>query len=117
MLTISSEAVNQVKSVLGHNGIDLTTNKAVIYTALRVGVQGGGCSGYQYKMDVIRDEDIQPEWSVEEHDGLKVYIDPISAMYLEGVVIDFVTDELGNAGFKFTNPNATRHCGCGKSFS
>jgi iron-sulfur cluster assembly accessory protein len=81
---------------------------------IRVGVVGGGCSGFQYSMDfenAERDGD-----AVFEQDGVKLYVDPMSSMYLQGVTIDYVVG-LQGAGFKFNNPNARNTCGCGQSFS
>jgi iron-sulfur cluster assembly accessory protein len=81
---------------------------------IRVGVVGGGCSGFQYSMDFenqARDGDV-----VIDHSGVKLFIDPMSSMYLQGVTIDYVQG-LQGAGFKFTNPNAKNTCGCGSSFS
>ena len=81
---------------------------------LRVSVEGGGCSGFQYKFgfDVARcDGDL-----AIERDGVTVLIDAVSAPFLEGAAIDFVDDLMGQS-FKITNPNATASCGCGTSFS
>jgi iron-sulfur cluster assembly accessory protein len=82
--------------------------------ALRIAVGGGGCSGYEYELDFA--EDMRPGDIVAECDGLRVLIDEQSALYLQGTVIDYV-DTFGEAGFKFTNPNAQKTCGCGTSFS
>lgn len=81
---------------------------------LRVSVVGGGCSGYQYNLDFEKESrmgDLELDFS-----GVKIFIDPISAGYLKGTVIDFVSG-LQGTGFKFHNPNAKRTCGCGSSFS
>ncbi len=81
---------------------------------LRVSVEGGGCSGFQYKFgfDIVQaDDDF-----VIERDDVKVLIDAISAPFLEGAAIDFIDDLMGQS-FKITNPNATASCGCGTSFS
>lgn len=83
-------------------------------TMLRVSVEGGGCSGFQYKFDLvdsIADDDI-----AVERGAAKVLIDPVSIEYLNGAEIDFVDDLIG-AAFKIQNPNATASCGCGTSFS
>ncbi|MGE0024209.1 MAG: iron-sulfur cluster insertion protein ErpA [Hyphomicrobium sp.] len=83
-------------------------------TLLRVSVEGGGCSGFQYKFDLVgasASDDI-----VIENGPAKVLIDPVSIEYLAGSEIDFV-DELIGASFKIQNPNATASCGCGTSFS
>jgi iron-sulfur cluster assembly accessory protein len=82
--------------------------------ALRVSVQGGGCSGYQYALDFdkeVRMGDIELDLN-----GVKVLIDSISAGYLKGTVVDYISG-LNGTGFKFNNPNAKRTCGCGSSFS
>lgn len=81
---------------------------------LRVSVQPGGCSGFKYGLlieDASADDDL-----VVEMGGFKVFIDPFSAQYIGGVVIDYVTS-LQGSGFTFKNPNATGGCGCGSSFS
>src|SRR5690349_16987438 len=83
-------------------------------TMLRVSVEGGGCSGFQYKFDLVgerADEDF-----VIEREGVRVLIDPVSLDYLAGSEIDFVDDLIG-AAFKIKNPQATASCGCGTSFS
>ena len=81
---------------------------------LRVAVEGGGCSGFQYRFDVERTG--APDDLVIERAGAKVVIDPVSLQYLAGSQIDFV-DELIGAAFQVSNPNATASCGCGTSFS
>lgn len=83
-------------------------------TMLRVSVEGGGCSGFQYKFDLVEaaaDDDV-----VIERSPAKILIDPVSLEYLAGSEIDFVDDLIG-ASFKIQNPNATASCGCGTSFS
>jgi iron-sulfur cluster insertion protein len=83
-------------------------------TALRVSVNGGGCSGFQYDFaldDMPKNDDL-----VVEKDGATVLVDSVSLVYLTGSKIDFVDDLIGQA-FKITNPNATASCGCGTSFS
>ncbi|MBX7144964.1 MAG: iron-sulfur cluster assembly accessory protein [Oligoflexia bacterium] len=81
---------------------------------LRVSVVGGGCSGYQYNLDFEK-EARMGDLSLD-FDGVKVFVDSVSAGYLKGTVIDFVSG-LQGTGFKFNNPNAKRTCGCGHSFS
>jgi iron-sulfur cluster assembly accessory protein len=83
-------------------------------TMLRVAVEGGGCSGFQYKFDLTADR--ASDDVVIERGGAQVLIDPISLEYLSGSEIDFVDDIIG-AAFKINNPNATASCGCGTSFS
>jgi iron-sulfur cluster assembly accessory protein len=81
---------------------------------LRVSVEGGGCSGFQYKFDLVGDR--AADDLVIEKDGAVVIIDPVSLQYMEGAEIDFVDDLIG-AAFKINNPVATASCGCGTSFS
>jgi iron-sulfur cluster assembly accessory protein len=81
---------------------------------LRVSVEGGGCSGFQYRFDLVAATDAEDV--VIEKEGARVLIDPVSLQYLAGSQIDFVDDLIG-ASFKITNPNATASCGCGTSFS
>ncbi len=82
--------------------------------ALRVSVEGGGCSGFSYKFDLTEDQ--QEDDLVLKSEGAKVLIDPISLNYMGGSVIDFVDDLMGRS-FQIKNPNATASCGCGTSFS
>ncbi len=82
--------------------------------ALRVAVIGGGCSGLQYKMDLVdgpANRDIMVETS-----GVRVVVDPKSALFVSGSLLDF-SDDLQKGGFKVTNPNAVAHCSCGESFA
>jgi len=82
--------------------------------ALRVAVIGGGCSGLQYKMDLVdgpANRDI-----VVETGGIRVVVDPKSALFVSGSVLDY-SDDLQKGGFKVTNPNAVAHCSCGESFA
>jgi iron-sulfur cluster assembly accessory protein len=81
---------------------------------LRVAVEGGGCSGFQYKFDLV--SRAEPDDTMLEHAGAKVLIDPVSLEYLAGSEIDFVDDLIG-ASFKIRNPNAASSCGCGTSFA
>jgi len=81
---------------------------------LRVSVEGGGCSGFQYKFDLVGSGDADD--LVIEKSGARVLIDPVSLGFLTGSEIDFVDDLIG-AAFKINNPQATASCGCGTSFS
>lgn len=81
---------------------------------LRVSVEGGGCSGFQYRFDLVADK--EPDDIVIERAGARVLVDPVSLEYMAGSEIDFVDDLIG-ASFKVRNPNATASCGCGTSFS
>lgn len=83
-------------------------------TMLRVSVEGGGCSGFQYKFDLVRDRAAND--LVIEKSGVTVLVDPTSLLYMEGSEIDFVDDLIG-ASFQVKNPNATASCGCGTSFT
>jgi iron-sulfur cluster assembly protein len=81
---------------------------------LRVGVVGGGCSGLSYKLDF--DNELQPKDQVFEENGVKVVTDLKSFLYLVNTTLDF-SDGLNGKGFFFSNPNASRTCGCGESFA
>lgn len=81
---------------------------------LRVSVEGGGCSGFQYKFDLISAPDTDD--LVIEKDGATVVVDPVSLPFLDGAEIDFVQELIG-ASFKVNNPNAQASCGCGTSFT
>lgn len=83
-------------------------------TVLRVSVEGGGCSGFQYKYDLVREK--EDDDLVLKRDDATVLIDPISLQYIAGSEIDFVDDLIGQS-FQIKNPNATAGCGCGTSFS
>jgi iron-sulfur cluster assembly accessory protein len=104
VVTLTAHAVGEVKSLL-----TLPENAG---KHMRFYVEQGGCSGMQYGMifDEKRDGDL-----VCDHEGVTVLVDPISAQYLRGTVVDF-SDALTGGGFKITNPNAKQSCGCGKSF-
>jgi iron-sulfur cluster assembly protein len=105
MVTITPKAAEEIKKIIAQeNSGDL---------ALRVGVQGGGCSGLSYFLTL--DKDPRPDDKIFETGGVKVYLDSKSALYLEGTEVDF-TDGLQGSGFTFRNPNAVRTCGCGHSF-
>jgi iron-sulfur cluster assembly accessory protein len=80
----------------------------------RVSVEGGGCSGFQYKFDMVGSA--EAEDIVVERDGARMLVDPVSLDYLKGSEVDFVDDLMG-ASFRITNPNAQSSCGCGTSFS
>ena len=80
---------------------------------LRLSVEGGGCSGFQYKFDLADGADSDD--SVSETDGVKLVVDPISLDLVSGSIVDFV-ESLGGAAFRVENPNAAAGCGCGSSF-
>ena len=103
---LTAKAVEMVKDAMEREGLS--------EYGIRVGVMGGGCAGFQYSMDFEKDP---REGDVTfEQQGVKLFIDPMSSMYLQGVTIDYVVG-LQGAGFKFNNPNARTTCGCGSSFS
>jgi len=106
VLALTEVAVERVKGVLEREGVK--------EGGLRVSVVGGGCSGFQYNLSL--DESPREDDTVIEQDGVKLFVDPISQQYVYGTIIDYVNG-LHGAGFKFVNPNATRTCGCGSSFS
>jgi iron-sulfur cluster assembly protein len=82
-------------------------------SALRAGIRGGGCTGFSYLFEWA-DGEPGPQDKVFEKDGIKLYVDPKSFVYLEGTELDFVTSIMGH-GFKFNNPNVKGSCGCGES--
>ncbi len=92
---------------------NLLIEKNVPNYGLRVFVAGGGCSGMQYGMAL--EEEARPYDHVIEQDGVKVFVDPTSMMYLAGATVDY-EDSLMGGGFKIENPNAVSSCGCGSSF-
>lgn len=105
-ITMTAKAVEMVKTAMEQEKLE--------GYGIRVGVVGGGCSGFQYAMDF---ENEAREGDVTfEQDGVRLYVDPMSSMYLQGVTIDYVQG-LQGAGFKFHNPNARNTCGCGSSFT
>ena len=103
MITLTESAANRVKALLSDKE----------ETGLRAAVQGGGCSGFTYKL--LFDNKKEGDRVIMDRD-VEIYLDPKSFLYLLGTEIDFV-DELNQSGFKFVNPNAKRTCGCGESFS
>ena len=81
---------------------------------LRVGVKGGGCSGFEYSLTVGHEYDNQQD-TLSNHHGVDVVVDKKSDLYLDGTTLDYYSD-ISQRGFKFDNPNATKSCGCGSSF-
>ncbi len=86
------------------------------FAGLRVAVVGGGCSGFQYSLD-LDEQGAKDGDSSFVVNGITVLVDPMSSMYLMGVEVDYVETQFGQAGFSFKNPNAKHTCGCGSSFS
>ena len=104
-LTITDRAASRIGKILATEGAG---------AMLRVSVEGGGCSGFQYKFGVDKvkaDDDL-----TFERNGITVLVDPVSVGFLAGSELDFVDDLIG-ASFRVNNPNATASCGCGTSFS
>ena len=104
---LTPKAIEMVKHTREQEGLDAEHG-------LRVAVAGGGCSGFQYALDFEKEQ--RPTDFVIEVEGLRVFVDPVSARYLNGTTIDYVLGMQG-AGFKFNNPNAVGSCGCGSSFT
>src|ERR1700686_54324 len=102
---LTSKAVTKVKEIMGQQN--------PVPSGLRVGVVGGGCSGFSYSMSFENAPGVMDK--VYTFDDLKVYVDATSAMYLNGCTVDFV-ETLEASGFKFENPNVKSTCGCGSSF-
>jgi iron-sulfur cluster assembly protein len=107
-LLLSESAAREIKNIIKQQELDADKIR------LRVGVKGGGCSGFSYLLDLTEAQKETDE--VFEAHGVKVICDPKSLLYLSGVTIDF-KDEIMGRGFVFNNPNATSTCGCGSSFS
>jgi iron-sulfur cluster assembly protein len=101
---MTETAVQKVKSILSERGEE---------AGLRISVVGGGCSGFQYQMSL--DKEPTAEDQVLEMNGLKIFVDNRSLLYLNGTRVDYV-DGLTGSGFKFENPNTKGSCGCGESF-
>jgi iron-sulfur cluster assembly accessory protein len=108
MVEITAAAATEVMKFIDQEGVDPAKG------GLRVSVQPGGCSGFKYGL-LIEDEAAEDDLVVDQS-GWRVFVDPFSAQYLNGVTIDYVTSMQGS-GFTFKNPNSTGGCGCGSSFS
>ena len=105
-IVLTPSAVSKVKEIL--------SKQQPLPSGLRVAVRGGGCSGFSYEMNFENESNGVDR--IYEFDGLKVFVDQASLMYLNGTKIDYV-ETLEGAGFKFENPNVKTTCGCGSSFS
>ncbi|MFN0057027.1 MAG: HesB/IscA family protein [Planctomycetota bacterium] len=123
MIQITDSAKREIKRLISQaaseplsSGVASQSTGAATATveALRLYVQGGGCAGMSYGIEVVHD--IRKEDKVFDCDGAKVVVDPKSYLFLKGVVMDFKESLMGR-GFVFQNPNATGSCGCGTSFS
>lgn len=106
-ITLTSRATLEIARIIAEQNLG--------NVVLRVGVMGGGCSGFSYKLG-FDDQAISDTDLTFEQDGIRIVTDPKSFLYLSGIQIDFETGLMGR-GFKFINPNATKSCGCGESFS
>lgn len=104
MITITENAADHIRKFLTKRGKG---------EGIRIGVKTSGCSGMAYTLEFV--DDIQPEDQVFEQDGVKVFVDPKSLVYLDGTQVDYAKDGL-QEGFKFENPNVKESCGCGESF-
>ena len=104
MISLTEAAASKIKNLL----------KNTAHIGIRPAVRGGGCSGFTYKLEFVSVKDLKDREI--ETNGVTLYVDPKSFLYLMGTEIDYI-DNLTQAGFKFVNPNAKRTCGCGESFS
>lgn len=107
MITVSNNALHRINELLQSENRDSSY-------FIRVGVEGGGCSGLSYKLEF--DNQLREQDKVFEDKGVKIVVDKKSFLYLVGTELDF-SDGLNGKGFNFRNPNASRTCGCGESFS
>ena len=105
-ISLTPNAIAKVKEIMAQQN--------PVPAGLRVGVVGGGCSGFSYSMSFENAAGLMDK--SYDFDGLKVFVDATSLMYLNGAVVDYV-ETLEGAGFKFENPNVKNTCGCGSSFS
>ena len=106
LVKVTEPAANKLNSLL--------TRQGRAHGALRVAVIGGGCSGLQYKMDLV-DGPANRDIMVQSA-NVRVVVDPKSALFVSGSLLDY-SDDLQKGGFKVTNPNAVAHCSCGESFA
>ncbi len=104
-ITISPRAVRRIAEILKAEAAPML---------FRVAVEGGGCSGFQYRFDLVPEK--APDDLLIERDGARIVVDPVSLGFVHGAELDFVDDLIG-AQFKLNNPNVTASCGCGTSFS
>lgn len=107
-ITLSEKAAGEIKRVMADQGMSENM-------CLRVGVAGGGCSGFQYALGFDEKCDETKDLVIEQH-GIKVLVDKKSDLFLDGTTVDFY-EGLEKRGFTFENPNAVKSCGCGSSFS
>jgi len=107
MIRLTDAAIGEVKRILVDQQADEDT-------CLRLGVSGGGCSGFSYVMTF--DKESRDDDQIAEYEGLKVLLSADAVPYLDSMVVDF-NDDVNKRGFVFNNPNASDSCGCGSSFS
>lgn len=107
MITVTDKAKEKIETLISEEG-------KPVESFVRVGVEGGGCSGLSYQLTF--DTELKPDDKLFEDKGVKIVVSKKSFLYLVGTELDF-TDGLNGKGFQFNNPNATRTCGCGESFS
>ncbi len=107
MVTLTETAISKVQEFMTEHGADSDAG-------LRVAVLPGGCSGFQYGLNI--EDGPEDEDEIFDFSGVRLFVDPFSAQYLEGVEIDYVSSMMGS-GFAFKNPNANGGCGCGSSFT
>ena len=108
-ILLTEKAATEIKKILTEQGLPEGE------TRLRVGVKGGGCSGFSYMLDLTEEPKADSDEELDSN-GVKILIDSKSLLYLSGTEIDF-KDEVMGRGFVFKNPNATSTCGCGSSFN
>jgi len=106
-ITVTPTAITDVRRFMEDHGAAETAG-------LRVAVLPGGCSGFQYGLNI--EDEAQEDDEILESNGVRLFVDPFSVQYLDGVEIDYVTTMMGS-GFAFKNPNSSGGCGCGSSFT
>jgi iron-sulfur cluster assembly protein len=108
-IKLTEAAVKQVKQIIAEQAYPADVH-------LRMGVVGGGCSGFQYDLGIIEASEVTASDEVQEVNGINVAIDKKSLLFIDGTTLDYSSD-LMSEGFKFDNPNSKSSCGCNKSFS
>ncbi len=109
MISITEDAARQAMTMMKENDIDPSNG-----SGLRVGIKSGGCSGLNYVLDIVQEPEDNDR--IFDQHGVKLYCDPKSYLYLNGTQIDY-ENSMMESGFRFSNPNAKRSCGCGTSFA
>jgi len=116
-IVVDNKAIEEIVNIINQNAQDFDDVEQVY---VRVGVKGGGCSGFQYILDLtenVQDSDEIFEQNSDTGQKIKVACDPKSLLYLNGTTISFRDVSMAQRGFVFDNPNSTSSCGCGSSFS